>query len=90
VAGGIVTIVVLAVLLLVAAGEWLLTALDNRRLRQELSRCRAAAALDEEACLAWFGVGLATLERIEAGEVEPSEEIARRLDLFLTFKGGRA
>jgi hypothetical protein len=54
----------------------------------ELARARAAAALSDEDALVWFGVGLATLERIEAGEIEPSAEVAHRIDLFLQTAGG--
>jgi hypothetical protein len=56
----------------------------------ELARCRAAQGLDEAQCFVWLGVGLATLERIEAGEVEPTEEVVQRIDRFLSFAGGTA
>lgn len=56
----------------------------------ELSRCRAEAGLSEEDSLIWFGVGRATIERIEAGEVEPEPEILERIDRFLQFVGGTA
>lgn len=48
-----------------------------------LARARVAMPLTEEACASWFGVGLATIERIEAGEVEPGEELAQRIDRFV-------
>jgi hypothetical protein len=54
----------------------------------ELLRTRAAFILDDDDCLAWFGVGRATLERIEAGEVEPEPEVMQRVDRFLRFCGG--
>jgi DNA-binding XRE family transcriptional regulator len=53
----------------------------------ELARARAAVGLDEESC-AWFGVGRATIERIEAGEVEPGDELAARIDRFIQLCGG--
>jgi transcriptional regulator with XRE-family HTH domain len=54
----------------------------------ELARSRAFHGLSEEDCLVWFGVGRSTLERIEAGEVEPSEELEQRIHLFLNSIGG--
>lgn len=56
----------------------------------ELARCRAWFHFDEDASLAWFGVGLATLERVEAGEVVPVPELEQRIDRFLQFVGGNA
>lgn len=54
----------------------------------ELARSRASAGLDEDSCLAWFGVGRATLERIESGEVIPDQDLERRIDRFLQLRGG--
>lgn len=54
----------------------------------ELARARAFHGLTEEDCLVWFGVGIATLERLEAGEVEPSEELEARIARFLNVVGG--
>jgi DNA-binding XRE family transcriptional regulator len=56
----------------------------------ELSRARAFTALSDEDCFIWLGIGLATLERIEAGEVVPSAETARRIERFLQTIGGRS
>lgn len=53
----------------------------------ELARYRAAMRLSEEDCQIWFGIGLATLERVEAGEVEPDPELEHRIDLFLRTAG---
>jgi hypothetical protein len=55
----------------------------------ELCRSRAYFALSEEDCIAWFGVGRATLERFEAGEVEPEPEVLERIDRYLQFCGGQ-
>lgn len=55
----------------------------------ELARCRASAWLDEAGCIAWFGVGRSTIDRIERGEVEPGDEVAQRIDRFLAVDGGR-
>lgn len=55
----------------------------------ELCRSRAYFALSEENCIAWFGVGRATLERFEAGEVEPEPEVLERIDRYLQFCGGQ-
>lgn len=54
----------------------------------DLARARAAVSLSEDSCLVWLGVGLATLERIESGEVEPSDDTAERIDRFLQLYGG--
>lgn len=54
----------------------------------ELTRARAARHLSEEDCMVWFGVGRATLERVEAGEVEPSPELGDKIDRFLRVCGG--
>jgi transcriptional regulator with XRE-family HTH domain len=54
----------------------------------ELARARAFRGLTEEDCEIWFGVGSATLERIEAGEVEPSDELDQRINRFLNVVGG--
>jgi hypothetical protein len=54
----------------------------------ELARSRASAGLSEEDCLIWFGVGRATLERVEAGEILPGAELEHRIDRFLQFCGG--
>jgi transcriptional regulator with XRE-family HTH domain len=56
--------------------------------RGELARSRAFHGLTEEDCLVWFGVGMATLERIEAGEVEPGAELEARIARFLNVVGG--
>jgi transcriptional regulator with XRE-family HTH domain len=53
----------------------------------ELARCRAFHGLSEADCLVWFGVGPATLERIESGEVEPSDELEQRIARFLSAVG---
>jgi hypothetical protein len=54
----------------------------------ELARVRAASDLTDEDCQVWFGVGLATLERVEAGEIVPDDELEARIDRFLQFRGG--
>lgn len=54
----------------------------------DLSAFRAELRLDEEECRAWFGVGPATLERIESGEVEPAPDVAERIDRFIEICGG--
>lgn len=54
----------------------------------ELAAARAAANLSEEDCLIWLGVGLATIERVEAGEVEPGEELEGRIERFLQNRCG--
>lgn len=48
-----------------------------------LARWRAEAWPDEARCIALFGVGPATLQRIEAGEVEPGDDLAERIGRFL-------
>jgi DNA-binding XRE family transcriptional regulator len=53
----------------------------------ELTRSRAFHGLSNEDCGIWFGVGIQTLERIEAGEVVPSEELEARIDRFLKTVG---
>lgn len=55
----------------------------------ELTRCRAFHGLSEEDCQIWFGVGIGTLERMEAGQVEPSHELEQRIRRFLKAVGGR-
>lgn len=54
----------------------------------ELTRSRAFHGLTDDDCQIWFGVGIGTLERIEAGEVEPSEELEARIQKFLRVVGG--
>jgi hypothetical protein len=49
----------------------------------ELLRCRAGFLMDEAACLAWIGIGRATLERIGSGEVEAEPDVLQRIDRFL-------
>lgn len=49
---------------------------------------RAAQPLDEHESLIHFGVGLATIERVEAGEIEPSDELAARIDRFIEINRG--
>lgn len=49
----------------------------------ELARCRAACDLSALDCRIWFGVGLATIERVEAGEIVPGAELEQRIDRFL-------
>lgn len=56
----------------------------------ELSRARAFHGLSEDDCLIWFGVSLATMERLEAGEIEPSDELDERIQRFLLVHGGGA
>lgn len=54
----------------------------------ELARARATRNLTDDDCLIWFGVGLATIERVEAGEIEPDAELAGKIDRFLAIGGG--
>lgn len=54
----------------------------------ELTRCRAFHGLSEDDCQIWFGVGIGTLERMEAGQVEPSHELEQRITRFLKAVGG--
>jgi hypothetical protein len=56
----------------------------------ELSRARAFHGLSETDCQIWFGVSLATMERLEAGEIEPSDELDERIQRFLTAHRGGA
>lgn len=48
-----------------------------------LAAWRSRAALSELQCLALFGVGRCTLQRIESGEIEPEGDLARRIELAL-------
>lgn len=56
----------------------------------ELARTRAGRELSEEDCFIWFGVSRAVLERIESGEIIPSDEVAAKIDRYLDTIGGRA
>jgi hypothetical protein len=56
----------------------------------DLARARAALTLSEDDALVWFGVGLAVLERIEAGQIIPSLEVEQRIDRFLALRGASA
>lgn len=56
----------------------------------ELAAALAATDLDDGNYLIWFGVGPLTIERVLAGELEPSDELERRLDRFLAIRGGVA
>lgn len=49
----------------------------------QLTAWRAEAQPDERQCLVLFGVSPETLQRIEAGEVEPADDIAERIGRFL-------
>jgi DNA-binding XRE family transcriptional regulator len=53
-----------------------------------LARARAIQGMSEEDCLVWFGVGRATIERVEAGEIVPSLELADKIDRYLQVCGG--
>jgi hypothetical protein len=52
----------------------------------ELAAALAAAELDDGGYLIWFGVGPLTVERVQAGELEPSDELERRIDRFLALR----
>jgi hypothetical protein len=52
----------------------------------ELAAALAAAELDDGNYLIWFGVGPLTIERVQAGELEPSDELERRIDRFLALR----
>jgi hypothetical protein len=54
----------------------------------ELARARASQPLSEVDAQVWFGVGLAVIERIEAGQIIPSAEVEQRIDRFLAIRGG--
>ncbi len=49
------------------------------RLQAALASWRALAAPDDDRCVQLFGIGLATIERIEAGDVLPEDDIAARI-----------
>lgn len=51
----------------------------GRSLRADLAHWRAGRALDDAACLVLFGVCGDTLQRIEAGDVDPEPELAERI-----------
>ena len=55
-----------------------------------LAQARWLQPIDDEQAQILFGVGLATIERIEAGEVEPDGDVAARIDRFLATRGGNA
>jgi hypothetical protein len=54
----------------------------------ELARVRAAFPLSDNDALIWFGVSLAVIERIEAGEIIPGDEVGARIDRYLAIRGG--
>jgi hypothetical protein len=58
--------------------------------RPDLAFARAAEPLTDKDCRIHFGVGLATIERVEAGQIVPGEELAERIDRFVRARGGRS
>jgi len=55
----------------------------------ELARARCGSGVTGDTdCRIWFGVGEATISRIEAGEIIPEDEIAAKIDRFLCVCDG--
>lgn len=57
------------------------------RYQAQLATWRARVGPSEAMCLALFGVGRETLQRIETGEVDPEPDIGARIDLELELSG---
>lgn len=58
--------------------------MSGRELGLQLAAWRAEVQPEPWQCVLLFGVGPDTLERIEAGEVEPEADVAERITLHIT------
>lgn len=56
-------------------------------LHAQLATWRARTGPSEEQCLALFGIGRETLQRIESAEIEPEPEIIERIETELLLSG---